>query len=195
MPVQFEPSPYQSKIYDAAVAVVKAKFPDYINSVDTKVTPTDRLPYAVQGNYNLEDKNIQISAPKDIYSGFTTDAVINVVGTILHEIHHARDFSKSGGQTSSDRSFAQVQGVNKENYVAKFMNLVNTGEKEYLPSMGKDTSQNFTEFMATAVPTMDMKDRGIQGQYLKNVENIIKQIPEIEDAIKANRYPEVQTFK
>jgi hypothetical protein len=198
MPAQIVPSEYPSKIYEAAISIVQAKFPDYLQGSDSKISTSRSLGPNINGQYNPSTKNIEIAAPEDGTRAFTTDNVISQVGTILHELYHSRDMGKEGQKTSPDRSHRKLMGgENDLKYWAKsYEPVIDAAEQQYLPSVNKSAMfGNMQEIMATAVPTLDMRDRGIQGQYLKNIEQIIRDIPEMENVIKANKYPEVPTFK
>lgn len=199
MPANVIPSEYPSRIYDAAIAVVKAKFPDYLQAADGYTISADKdLPGYVNGEHDKKEKTIKIAAPQDDKGTFTSNNVMNFVGTILHELHHARDLGAQGSKTSYERNIRQLLGQENDPkfWENSYGPLMEKAQDQGLPSIDKTNYfGNTAEFMATAVPMLDMRDRGINGQYLKNIEEIIKQVPEMENVIKANRYPEIKTFK
>lgn len=201
MPVQFKNPEYKNDIWNAAIQIIQAKFPDYVNAVNTTIEPSYYIGEGVNGRYHISGEkagNIEVALPK---GNFTTDNVIELVGTMLHEIHHARTWSPEGIKTAPERELRLSSGINTNSkegikeYYGLEEKVIKAAENKKIPSVfSENFFNNLSELVATAVPTLDMKDRQIQGKYLPQIEELA-QDPVIKTYFMMNRYPEVPTMK
>lgn len=197
MPLKFNPTKdYKSPLYDIAVEIVKKKFPDIVQRVNSEVTP-DFLGGSVQGDTEVLSGKIRV----DPYGkNYTTDAVIELVNTILHEATHAEQVSSEAkktyygpfGKPELGREFKPGRLGDYE--LARDSGLKDKSDKALdkakelkLPS--SDTGYE-SELLANLMAATLMNERGIPaGKTQEAVDQILK-MPGVADWVARNKFPQ-----
>jgi len=185
------------EVFDLAKAILEAKFPDELAAYPGTISLKDWIPATklgnnVAGEYFSKTKSIDITHK----SSFTTPAVIEMVGTILHEIQHARQDTASA-RANSDNGDLGFQGSDRTvgsynlEQRAKLQSILDDAKINRLPS--SDNNSEY-EFLANAVPTILMQDRGINPEYAPEINKMMKN-PDTAKWVRANINPELPSLR
>ena len=194
-------------VQELVTQVFLTKFPDYANAVNTKVTAERAKDGAVAeygglagdqikagkltGATRTTEKLSKVGEVYQPYVGPNTDAVIEYLGTMLHEVYHGRadkigSFGRKLPRDSEGKISSDVQKALK------------VAEEKGFPSVGNNLflGDNLNEFLATAVTVTDMKERGINptGRFKgpsDSLESMKKDFPWLEPFINEYRFPEM----
>jgi hypothetical protein len=204
MPIKFtnKNPQYQFPVYDSAVQILKAKFPDVLTRNDFSVE-ADFLGGAM-GTTAMKDNKIQVDPSGQ---NFTTDNVVEMVNTILHEINHAENNTKEAkdtyygnfGHVEQGREFAPGRigdyDYSKESGLrGKQEAAQKLGAKLKLPSASGDYISE-SELLANLQAGYQMNQRQIPaGRTQVAVDELLKD-PATLDWVKRNNYPQTQSLK
>lgn len=136
--------------------IIKARFKDYYNSNNVKVTKEEPDQYGVLADYAPLGHTIRAGKINDnhvtyddgTYKGYDTPKVIENLANILHEIYHSRS---AAGEHQSKHLGKDWQNMLKEAQEAGFPSV----------ERGFFGGDKLEEFLATAVVLRDMQNRGI----------------------------------
>lgn len=187
-------------------------FPDYISSANVRVDPNKSIGWntgeyntgAARGLQTRNDNQINV-APKGDARGwdqFTTPRVMDTLDTILHEIHHARSdttaaLTDSGGaQKKLGNLEVQLLGRSKVWETLDVRSLIRKAANALeIPSTAGDARNSLEEILATVIPALDAKARGINLPQLAAAETIKSIDPKIAEWISKNVMPEQGSWK
>lgn len=209
-----------------ALEVVRTLFPDYIKAGSSKMvaeepagkdnatytwSPFAKNPEEIRiakmqgrygnsaGTYTPTEKGISQGRKPEAFVDFNVQEVMSMANTLLHEMYHDR--SKAGAR--GDRKLSmEVSGVTPEdlqktNKLARPKDAFDPGA---LYSMN-ESGLNIEEFLANAVPLLDMRDRNAvpeksrSAAQLRTVEQIMTEIPSMAKFIESQRTPEIKSLK
>ena len=182
--------------YDLAMRVLEAQFPDQLASYPGMIQKSSWLQGA-NGVFDPKTNKIKV-APKD--DAFTTDNVMNLVGTVLHEIQHFQQDTKQGLKNNMSGATGLL---GKNNSVGQFtkersqlkIDLINSAAELNFPSVDRSSTYTLGEILATTVPAALMNARGITTKHTEKVAALEAKFPGMADLTKRNQRPDLPTLQ
>lgn len=204
MPLSFAHS--KNRNFNLAAEIVKAVFPDYLESVDGAISEDLSLPAFIKGTYTRgsvdspSGAEIKIKPIND--TAFTSPNVIDTVMTMLHEIHHARSDtpigrsnSRTGVMDLGDLRIGASQGIPQATDAFNTL-LATLSQYNRIPS--QDINRPFTsaqEFLAAAIPELDAQERNFpKTDQTESVYTVIQTSKKVNDWVQRNKMPERQSM-
>jgi len=182
--------------YDLAMRVLEAQFPDQLASYPGVIEKSTWLNGA-NGVFTPKTNRIQVAPRGD---EFNTSNVMDIVGTILHEIQHSQQDTPQGLKNNMSGATGLL---GKNNSVGQFtkersqlrIDLINSAADLNFSSVDPGSTYTLDEILATTVPVALMNARGITTRHTEKAAALEAKFPEMADLTKRNQRPDLPTLE